>query len=137
MIPSPNGRETMGDAEYGAKIVEGLVGATIARALIDKSGESFGFVARFPDGTEKAVWVLCDEEGNGPGALSVEALKKKKPLHETNEYEIHREGKQISIVVKANGEVYQWPAKSTATILQHIAENGAERTCEILMKKTG
>jgi len=55
------------------KIVEKLVGATITTAITSPPNsfgdEFYGFMALTPDEKEIFVWVLRDEEGNGPGAL--------------------------------------------------------------------
>lgn len=59
---------------YDSKTAESMVGFKITCAVEDDSGEGFyGF--RMKKGKkEVTVWVLRDEEGNGPGCLDAEGL---------------------------------------------------------------
>ena len=49
----------------------GLVGGKITHAL-DVGDGFFGFRVQLPDGRRKDVIVMCDEEGNGPGAIDIQ-----------------------------------------------------------------
>jgi len=64
-----------GDIEYGKHLADyvakELVGWRITKAIVATDGEDFGFVVR-KGGQSRAVWVMCDPEGNGPGFLDIE-----------------------------------------------------------------
>ena len=56
---------------YSGESTESLIGFKITQAIEDDSGDGFfGFRAK-KGKKEILVWVLRDEEGNGPGCLDV------------------------------------------------------------------
>lgn len=38
-------------------------------------GEDFGLEIQKPDGSRHALWILRDDEGNGPGSFSLEPME--------------------------------------------------------------
>ena len=62
---------------YYTSILNKFSGSLIERAVSDKEGEFFGLQVRTPLGKHEIIWFLRDEEGNGPGAFEIQALKEK------------------------------------------------------------
>jgi len=59
---------------HNAKTAENMIGFKITQAVEDPSGEGFfGFKAK-KGRKEITVWILRDEEGNGPGCMDAEGL---------------------------------------------------------------
>jgi len=57
---------------YTNLIDQELVGGTIVNSIIDSNDSNFyGFEVRMPSGEIKNVWILRDEEWNGPGAIEI------------------------------------------------------------------
>lgn len=50
----------------------GIVGMTIVDTFTDPAGEFWGFEVAVAGVQRRYVWVNCDPEGNGPGALEIE-----------------------------------------------------------------
>lgn len=48
-----------------------LVGATIVGVTKDPDNEFFGLALRMPNGAHKTLWILRDDEGNGPGSFDL------------------------------------------------------------------
>jgi hypothetical protein len=48
------------------------VGSKVREVFVDEEG-FIGIIFTRPDGTEKHIWLLSDEEGNGPGRFEVGA----------------------------------------------------------------
>jgi len=57
--------------EYYAKHYGKLVGKTITKVIHDPKSAIWGFECKTPKGKTTLVWILCDEEGNGAGALDI------------------------------------------------------------------
>jgi hypothetical protein len=62
--------------KYWTKQVKSLCGGVIQNPIFSPGGiefgdELWGFEVKLPNGKTKLVWVLMDEEGNGPGALDI------------------------------------------------------------------
>jgi hypothetical protein len=57
-----------------------LIGGTVTAALrsgVDEFGdEFFGLKLKCKDGTSKALWLLADDEGNGPGSFEIAEVSK-------------------------------------------------------------
>lgn len=49
-----------------------LVGGTISGTVVDDEGEFFGLEVKLPGGRVVTLWLLSDDEGNGPGSFSLE-----------------------------------------------------------------
>ena len=66
------------DTEYMIETIKNqLTGTQIRNAIMDSTGEFFGFqVVKKAEGRGNydvlTVWVNCDAEGNGPGWLDIE-----------------------------------------------------------------
>ena len=65
-------------ADFYLKQLRPLVGSKIVglvRGGEDAGdGEDFGLEIQKPDGTRHALWILRDDEGNGPGSFSLESM---------------------------------------------------------------
>ena len=61
-------------ARFHLKRYDGLVGKTLTGVCVDRSDSGIEPVIG-PVFGETVAWVLCDEEGNGPGVLDIERLK--------------------------------------------------------------
>jgi len=63
------------DSKYTLMELGKLVGGTITglvKAPVNDFGEiDCGFKVKLPDRKEKVVWILRDQEGNGPGTVQV------------------------------------------------------------------
>ncbi len=59
---------------YWLKELAKFKGWTVIDAATDPEGEFFGLVLCKRGEKTKILWLLCDEEGNGPGAFDVTDL---------------------------------------------------------------
>ena len=63
------------NTRFWVKELEKLNGAIIERPVITPADEYdeefFGIQVRLPNGKYKILWILTDEEGNGPGAIEI------------------------------------------------------------------
>jgi hypothetical protein len=66
------------NTKYWTTQLSKLQGGTIQKAIYSKPSaddfydeEFFGIEVKMPDGARKLVWILADEEGNGPGAVDI------------------------------------------------------------------
>ena len=50
-----------------------LAGFTIVGAVTDTEGEFFGLQLRAPSGILSTLWLLSDDEGNGPGSFDLQS----------------------------------------------------------------
>lgn len=48
-----------------------LVGGTVVGLATDKDGEFYGIQVKGKDGKTRIMWILCDDEGNGPGSFEI------------------------------------------------------------------
>ena len=48
-----------------------LVGGKIIATISDKEGEFFGLLIKPEKGKARALWLLSDDEGNGPGSFEL------------------------------------------------------------------
>ena len=62
--------------------LDNLVGKTIVDIVIDTDDEeTYGLVLESKGGKSKVIaWILQDSEGNGPGALLIQPMKKPKEI---------------------------------------------------------
>ena len=59
------------ESEYQAHVLAGFAGWIVKGAGVD--GEDFCLILENPRSNQEAcLWVMCDEEGNGPGAITVD-----------------------------------------------------------------
>ena len=68
--------------DWSIKILIALQGAVIGSPVISENGECFGFRTN-AKGKEIIVWIDCDEEGNGPGALFIEEFTPEDVIEES------------------------------------------------------
>ena len=61
-------------AQFHLKRYDGLVGKTLTGVCVDRTDGSGDPVIGLVFG-ETVAWILCDEEGNGPGVLDIEGPK--------------------------------------------------------------
>lgn len=66
--------ELPGSTRFHLKRYDGLVGKTLTGVCVDRSDLGIEPVIGLVFG-ETVAWILCDEEGNGPGVLDIEGLK--------------------------------------------------------------
>lgn len=62
------------NTKFWVKELKKLNGGVIERPVITPSqyeDEFFGLEIRLPNGKCKILWILRDEEGNGPGAVDI------------------------------------------------------------------
>lgn len=57
------------DSEYKENPYKNLVGKKIINVVVESRTYPELFGLKFDDGT--TAWILCDEEGNGPGFLDI------------------------------------------------------------------
>lgn len=65
------------NADFYLKQLEPLVGAKIVSFVREGEGgydENWGLTLELPDGSRKHMWILRDDEGNGPGSFSLESM---------------------------------------------------------------
>lgn len=62
--------------EFKANKLSELVGGTIKAVALDKSmSEDFlGLQITLPDGRERVLWIMADDEANGPGSFSINSI---------------------------------------------------------------
>ena len=60
--------------QFHLKRYDKLVGKTLTGVCVDRSDPGIEPVIGLVFG-ETVAWILCDEEGNGPGVLDIERLK--------------------------------------------------------------
>lgn len=60
--------------QFHLKRYDGLVGKTLTGVCVDRTDGSGDPVIGLVFG-ETVAWILCDEEGNGPGVLDIEGPK--------------------------------------------------------------
>ena len=60
--------------QFHLKRYDTLVGKTLTSVCVNRSDPSIEPVIGLVFG-ETVAWILCDEEGNGPGVLDIEMLK--------------------------------------------------------------
>ena len=63
-----------GSTRFHLKRYDGLVGKTLTGVCVDRSDSDIEPVIGLVFG-DTVVWILCDEEGNGPGVLDIEGPK--------------------------------------------------------------
>lgn len=73
---------------FYVKQLEPLAGGKIVGFVIDEEssdfGEAFfGLRVRKASGEEVALWILRDDEGNGPGSFSIDPMESDEPDHVT------------------------------------------------------
>ena len=66
--------ELPGSTRFHLKRYDGLVGKTLTGVCLDRSDLGIEPVIGLVFG-KTVAWILCDEEGNGPGVLDIERLK--------------------------------------------------------------
>ena len=66
--------ELPGSTRFLLKRYDTLVGKTLTSVCVDRSDPGIEPVIGLVFG-ETVAWILCDEEGNGPGVLDIEKLK--------------------------------------------------------------
>ena len=66
--------ELPGSTRFHLKRYDGLVGKTLTGVCVDRSDSGIEPVIGLVFG-KTVAWILCDEEGNGPGVLDIERLK--------------------------------------------------------------
>ena len=66
--------ELPGSTRFHLKRYDKLVGKTLTGVCVDRSDPGIEPVIGLVFG-EMIAWILCDEEGNGPGVLDIEGPK--------------------------------------------------------------
>ena len=66
--------ELPGSTRFHLKRYDKLVGKTLTGVCVDRSDPGIEPVIGLVFG-EMIAWILCDEEGNGPGVLDIEDLR--------------------------------------------------------------
>ena len=66
--------ELPGSTRFHLKRYDGLVGKTLTGVCVDRSDRGIEPVIGLVFG-ETVAWIMCDEEGNGPGVLDIEELR--------------------------------------------------------------
>lgn len=61
------------EQKYFVEQLNSLVGGVIKNTIVDKEG-FFGIEVEKAN-KRVAVWILMDEEGNGPGAVEIDPIK--------------------------------------------------------------
>lgn len=61
---------------YWQDLLATLIGGKIVRVLVDDADSYpdeplLGMVIKMPNGDQKAIWLLLDEEGNGAGRFDI------------------------------------------------------------------
>jgi hypothetical protein len=56
---------------YADKVTNALAGFEIVRGIMDEKSNSWGMLVKKGD-VKYIVWIDMDEEGNGPGAISID-----------------------------------------------------------------
>jgi hypothetical protein len=59
--------------EFYTDKLAALAGFTIVGAVTDTEGEFFGLQLRAPSGILSTLWLLSDDEGNGPGSFELQS----------------------------------------------------------------
>ena len=67
-------RDLPRSTQFHLKRYDKLVGKTLTGVCIDRSDRGIEPVIGLVFG-ETVAWILCDEEGNGPGVLDIEGPK--------------------------------------------------------------
>lgn len=66
--------ELPSSTQFHLKRYDALVGRTLTGVCVDRSDSGIEPVIGLVFG-ETVAWILCDEEGNGPGVLDIVGLK--------------------------------------------------------------
>lgn len=60
------------NADFYCEKLKPLFGATVTGIARDFDNEFFGLEFKLADGSTKTLWILQDDEGNGPGSFDIE-----------------------------------------------------------------
>lgn len=64
--------------KYHVDRLSRLVGGKVKEVVVDlESGaefgdQFFGLIVEMPDGGERVMWIMADDDGNGPGAVTIQ-----------------------------------------------------------------
>lgn len=61
----------MSNADFYCKELQPLMDGKVVNTAQDPEGEFFGLVIELPTGKQKILWILQDDEGNGPGSFDI------------------------------------------------------------------
>ena len=63
----------MADADFYTRKLAALLDSKVASVIKDDENEFFGLQFTTKEGKRMNLWILRDDEGNGPGSIDMEA----------------------------------------------------------------